>query len=126
MADKEESDRTGYLAVYKESIEKCDNILLLIRHTVKAVELRDCTILNPSWWMTKAVKKEHDIIHAELLRRLSAGDAAAAEVARLRKALQEAIALADEGWGYAGEYFREKWGYEQQLAALKAALEEKG
>jgi len=61
-----------------------------------------------------------------LSSRLSAGDAAVAEVARLKAALREAIMLAEEGWGYAGDYFREKWDYEEQLATLKAALEEKG
>jgi hypothetical protein len=63
------------------------------------------------------------VVRQELLRRLSAGDAAVAEVARLKAALREAIGLAEEGWGYAGDYFREKWGYAGQLAALKAALE---
>ena len=68
---------------------------------------------------------QHLLLKSGAESRLSAGEAAVAEAARLRKALQEAIALAEEGWGYAGDYFREKWGYEQQMAALKTALEEK-
>jgi hypothetical protein len=47
------------------------------------------------------------------------------ENAGLKRALREAIEFAEEGWGYAGGYFREKWDYAGQFAALKAALEEK-
>jgi len=57
--------------------------------------------------------------------RVSAGEAAVVEVERSRKTLKEAIEFAEEGWGYAGGYFKEKWNYAGQLAALKAALEEK-
>ena len=45
-----------------------------------------------------------------------------AEVERLRAALQDAIETV-EGWGcYANEYFQEKWGLEDDLARLRAAL----
>lgn len=41
----------------------------------------------------------------------------------LRRALREAIEFADEGWCYATDYFRDKWDYEGQRAALVAVLD---
>ena len=41
---------------------------------------------------------------------------------RLAEALDDAIQLADEGWAYAGDYFREKWNYVGQADALRAIL----
>jgi hypothetical protein len=48
--------------------------------------------------------------------------ASRARVRELENALAEAISFAEEGWGYASPYYREKWGYEEGLAWLRAAL----
>jgi hypothetical protein len=53
-------------------------------------------------------------------------ESAIAEILRLHRALQAAIEFAEEGWGYVSPYFCEKWGYDGQLATLKATLEGKG
>jgi len=45
-----------------------------------------------------------------------------AEIERLREALEEALALADEGWAYADTYFHQKWDYQGQRARLAALL----
>jgi hypothetical protein len=37
-------------------------------------------------------------------------------------AFQEAVDLAQEGWSYASDYFREKWSYEERVKALRALL----
>ena len=42
-----------------------------------------------------------------------------AENAELRKAVEDAIEFAEEGWSYASDYFKEKWEYEKRLAELK-------
>lgn len=42
-----------------------------------------------------------------------------ADVALAGAALEKAIALAEEGWSYASEYFREKWGCVEELKALR-------
>lgn len=34
-------------------------------------------------------------------------------------ALYDAIELAEEGWGYANDYFRQKWDYEARIGALR-------
>jgi hypothetical protein len=44
-----------------------------------------------------------------------------AERDALAEALREAIDFASEGWGYASDYFRDKWMYEERIAALRAA-----
>jgi hypothetical protein len=41
----------------------------------------------------------------------------------LRTALGVAIDLAEEGWSYASNYFRQKWGLAERLAELRAVLE---
>jgi len=41
---------------------------------------------------------------------------------RLAEALDDAIELADEGWSYASDYFREKWNYVGEADALRAIL----
>ncbi len=41
---------------------------------------------------------------------------------RAEGGLREAIDLAKEGWGYASEYFRDKWDSAGRIAKLKAAL----
>lgn len=38
------------------------------------------------------------------------------------QALQQAIDLAEEGWAYASDYFREKWACPERLAELRASL----
>jgi len=38
----------------------------------------------------------------------------------LRAELDEALELAEEGWGYASPYFQEKWSFKERLAELKA------
>ena len=43
-------------------------------------------------------------------------------IKQLERALAEAIELAEEGWGYASPYFREKWACEQRIAELRALL----
>lgn len=40
----------------------------------------------------------------------------------LAAALEECIDLAEEGWGYASDYFREKWECEKGIAKARAAL----
>lgn len=45
-----------------------------------------------------------------------------AEAERLWDALQDAHETAREGWSYASPYFREKWGADEALARIKAAL----
>ena len=39
---------------------------------------------------------------------------------QLRAELDEALELAEEGWGYASPYFQEKWSFKERLAELKA------
>ena len=46
------------------------------------------------------------------------------ELAKLRKALDDAIDFAEEGWSYADKYFKDKWGFEEGLAELKKVQEE--
>lgn len=41
-----------------------------------------------------------------------------------RRAFEEAIELAEEGWGYASDYFRDKWECERQFKELRAILED--
>jgi hypothetical protein len=41
------------------------------------------------------------------------------EIDRLRALLVEACDLADEGWAYAGDYFRDKWRCEERLSTLR-------
>lgn len=43
---------------------------------------------------------------------------------RYKQALEDAIELAEEGWGYATPYFQEKWESEERIARLKDTLEE--
>lgn len=50
---------------------------------------------------------------------------ARAREAGLRKALADAIELAEEGWGYASPYFREKWGVTARVQRLQDALRER-
>jgi len=59
---------------------------------------------------------------AELFKRLGAGDAAAAEVERLRKALQEAIELVEDVADTS--YAQNSTVYKHKIAELKAVLEE--
>lgn len=42
------------------------------------------------------------------------------------EALREALELADEGWGYANGYFRNKWGFVSRYAALIKVLHDLG
>lgn len=44
------------------------------------------------------------------------------ENVKLRKALEEALDLAHEGWSYASPYFRDKWQCEKREAELRASL----
>jgi len=43
-------------------------------------------------------------------------------VERLRVALDDGIELAEEGWAYASDYFREKWGARVRIDTLCSAL----
>lgn len=45
-----------------------------------------------------------------------------AEVDRLRVGLENAIALAEEGWTYADEYFATKWRFDERRTRLRAIL----
>ena len=47
-------------------------------------------------------------------------DAATASRDRLRAMLAECCEIAEEGWAYAGDYFRDKWCDAARLAALRA------
>lgn len=47
---------------------------------------------------------------------------AAQEILRLRKAVADAVELADEGWGYADPYFRVKWEFQSRRDAILASL----
>lgn len=47
------------------------------------------------------------------------GQAEDAEDDLTAAALEVAIALAEEGWAYASEYFREKWGFAERVAKLR-------
>jgi hypothetical protein len=40
----------------------------------------------------------------------------------LETALADAVELAQEGWSYVSDYFREKWEYEKRLAELIVVL----
>lgn len=44
-------------------------------------------------------------------------------VADLEVALQNALELADEGWGYVSAYFREKWAYRPRVEELQRVLD---
>lgn len=51
--------------------------------------------------------------------------ASAALIARVRaleELLDEAIEFAKEGWAYADSYYKDKWDYDGQLAALEARM----
>lgn len=41
-------------------------------------------------------------------------------VQELEAVLADAVALAEEGWSYASDYFKEKWNYEGELAEIRA------
>jgi len=43
-----------------------------------------------------------------------------------RDRLAEAYELAEEGWGYAPDFFREKWGADEALAKLRALVKGDG
>lgn len=88
----------------------------MIGEFMKALVSWDVHRTAEAWCFYRAV-------HAELLRRLSAGEAAAAEVARLKAALGEAIELAEDVADTS--YAQNSSVYRHKLAALKAALEEK-
>ena len=40
----------------------------------------------------------------------------------LQRALVDAIDLAAEGWSYAPDYFRDKWGADERLEELRAVM----
>lgn len=42
---------------------------------------------------------------------------------KLRDALARALDFAEEGWGYVSDYFRKKWNYDGEIAALRGVLE---
>ena len=42
-----------------------------------------------------------------------------AEIRLLRQGLRDAIDLAEEGWGYASEYFQNKWGYKDNISEIR-------
>lgn len=44
------------------------------------------------------------------------------EEEKLRAALASAIALAEEGWSYASDYFRKKWQCEERAQELRKIL----
>lgn len=49
-------------------------------------------------------------------------EAERAKLAGLVEAMSECIDLAEEGWAYASDYFREKWEFEKEIAKARAAL----
>jgi predicted metal-dependent phosphoesterase TrpH len=53
----------------------------------------------------------------------AARDAAVAERDSARAVALEACDLAEEGWAYAGEYFRDKWDAGGRLANLRMSLD---
>jgi len=57
-----------------------------------------------------------------LARAISERDAELAETAKLRDALSESVDLAEEGWAYAPEYFRNKWRCKERIAKLRAEI----
>ena len=67
-------------------------------------------------------RSEPDIIFISATR--TAVPALITEVRRLRDALGDAIELAEGGWLYAGDYFRNKWNFEAEVKALKEVLGE--
>ena len=65
-------------------------------------------------------------LQKELIRQTSRADAnwdglndAEMEIAEMTAARDEACNLADEGWAYAGDYFRDKWQATPQIEALR-------
>ena len=46
-----------------------------------------------------------------------------ADVFVLREALKEAVEELEDMVGYVSEYFRDKWGYDETIARLKAIAE---
>jgi hypothetical protein len=40
------------------------------------------------------------------------------------KAIEDVLWLAEEGWGYASDYFRDKWRFKERFEELKASLSE--
>lgn len=69
----------------------------------------------------EAIRMRHHAIEARVAA-VKRAKRAEAEVTRLRAALADACELAEEGWSYAGDYFRDKWGYAERMAAARAAL----
>lgn len=61
---------------------------------------------------------------AVALRAVENTKKARAELEAAKAALSDAIELAEEGWGYADEYYRAKWDFEGRLATLRKALGE--
>lgn len=41
-----------------------------------------------------------------------------------QKMLEEALDLAEEGWDYASDYFRDKWECERQFKELRVVLDD--
>lgn len=56
------------------------------------------------------------------LRSVLKAKEAKAELAATKAALSDAIELAEEGWGYADEYYYTKWKVHQRLEEVRKAL----
>lgn len=62
---------------------------------------------------------ERDVTHGPT-QRVSVLPASLSE--ELAEALSECIDVAEEGWAYASDYFREKWECEKEIAKARSAL----
>jgi hypothetical protein len=77
--------------------------------TTRLTEIEDALRIALSW-----VPNKHAGPPTEAL------DALLALVTQLHDALRESLDFAEEGWGYAPDYFREKWGSEDEISRLRA------
>jgi hypothetical protein len=76
---------------------------------------------DEAWNGWGALSVDADALHDAVVEAEMQSAALRSERDALAAALREAIELAAEGWGYASDYFRDKWGYEERIAALRAA-----
>lgn len=70
------------------------------------------------------IQTNAEVVRLRLAQRMldAKMDELRAENDRLREALDHAIELAEEGWAYADDYFRAKWGCEERIKTLREAL----
>jgi hypothetical protein len=95
-----------------------DDIARWCRHCLNAEVARLTAERDEARADAKRMREERDHY-----RTLALGGGPTADRDRLRAVAEAALDLADEGWDYATDYFREKWRCEERIAELRATLD---